>query len=129
MKTHDKDMNVPSKTPDEIKSWLNGCKYKSESECEECNLIDQCETNASVLAYIQQLESRLAQVERERDAAVHDLKLADRVDCDFCKHQYGGCTYDDCQDCSKPCPCGSCRNSSNYEWRGVCEANTEEGTK
>ena len=82
--------------------------------------------NESKQKRIEELESRLAQVERERDAAVHDLKLADRVDCDFCKHQYGGCTYDGCQDCSKPCPCGNCRNSSNYEWRGVCAENTEE---
>lgn len=103
------------------------------TSCDASDLLDGLEVARDFMfeaaSMIEELESRLAQVERERDAAVHDLKLADRVDCDFCKHQYGGCTYDGCKDCSKPCPCGSCRNSSNYEWRGVCEANTEEGTK
>ena len=73
---------------------------------------------------IKELEQRLAQVERERDAAVHDLKLADDLDCEFCKHQFGGCTYDGCKQCSSPCPCGSCRDNSNYVWRGVCEENS-----
>ena len=140
------------KTPAEIKKELRNAKHvqcmdisDGENECVGTRYgvlvgyvlrdaiyiyITQLESdNESKQKRIEQLESRLAQAERERDAAVHDLKLADRVDCDFCKHQYGGCTYDGCKDCSKPCPCGSCRNSSNYEWRGVCEANTEEGTK
>lgn len=85
------------KPPEEIKKGLEGCKDKS--NCEWCNLIDQCKRNADALAYIQQLEdaidnatqlvqsanelikerlkemeSRLAQVERERDAALKELK-------------------------------------------------------
>ena len=123
------------KTSEEIKKGLECCQHNEYNGLCECDKgfpyrfkrCDQLRKDA--LAYIEELESRLAQVEMERDAAVHDLKLADRVDCDFCKHQYGECTYDGCQNCSKPCPCGSCRNSSNYEWRGVCEANTEEETK
>ena len=43
------------KTPERIKKGLEGCKDKS--NCEWCNLIDQCKRNADALAYIEQLES------------------------------------------------------------------------
>lgn len=101
------------KTPEEIKSWLNGCKYKSESECGECSLIDQCETNATVLAYIEQLESRLAQVERERDAAVDDLYPS----CELCKYDHKKSDEE---------PCATCGHGMHWEWRGVCAENTKE---
>lgn len=64
-------------------------------------------------------------LEQENKALLHDLRLADRIDCDFCKHQNGPCTCEDCDKCSAPCPCGSCRKNSNYVWRGVCEANSK----
>lgn len=70
------------KTPDEIKKGLGcyrakhpysigrcpeGCPYEKNGEfCR--NML-----NMDALAYIQQLESRLAQVERERDAAVQTV--------------------------------------------------------
>ncbi len=119
MKPPDKDMNVPSKTPEEIKRWLEGCKYKSEAECAECSLIDQCETNATILVYINQLESRLAQVERERDAAVRDmyalaLNYESNFVCDFC----GG---------NSPLLCEQCKiDYCGFKWRGVCAENTKE---
>lgn len=124
------------KTPEEVKkglevccpkydgaAWINcylECPYKPEGHW--CKGV----LHKDVLAYIKQLEQRLTQAERERDAAVHDLKLADELDCEYCKHQFGGCTYDGCKQCSSPCPCGSCRDNSNYVWRGVCEENTKE---
>jgi hypothetical protein len=62
------------KTPDEIKKGLFCCW---EDGCATCPYDDDCtmEANFEQLAkdsldYINQLESRLAQVERERDAAV-----------------------------------------------------------
>ena len=85
------------KTPEEIKKGLSGCADKG--NCEWCNLVLECEKNSDALAYIEQLEQRIAQAERERDAAVHDLKLADEPDCEYCKHQFGGCTYDGCKQC------------------------------
>ena len=66
-----------------------------------------------VLTAVNQLKSRLAQVERERDAAVRDLEeLTGRVssfhlDCDYCK------------DKDKPV-CRKCE----WKWRGVCEENS-----
>lgn len=71
------------------------------------------------------LMERVAELEKENKALLHDLRLADRIDCDFCKHQNGPCTHEDCHKCSAPCPCGSCRKNSNYVWRGVCEANSK----
>lgn len=109
------------KPPEEIKKGLAAC---SADEChgqhDGCTYQDQffCTMRmcGDALAYIQQLESRLAQVERERDAAVHDLDYALRevprlnIDCYFCKSK------------DKP-QCDECF----WEWRGVCAENTEEG--
>lgn len=67
------------------------------------------------LKAIEKLESRLAQVERERDAAVRDLEEVTtrvsswHIDCDYCK------------DKEKPI-CESC----NWQWRGICAENTHE---
>jgi hypothetical protein len=73
--------------------------------------------NKDALAYIQQLESRLAQVEKERDAAIHDLHRY----CSTCKH-------DPRKEFNKM-PCKLCMDNKidGYEWRGVCAENTEEG--
>lgn len=116
------------KTPDEIKKGLacdtqrcDGCPY---DEIIECGVAVQ----EDALAYIQQLESRLAQAERERDAAVRDMHKA--VVCDACKHDRpfnSNCKNDfDCEYCKSPCMCQSCHLGSNYEWRGVCAENTME---
>ena len=70
----------------------------------------------------QQLESRLAQVERERDAAVADINEASNVLCHVCKHDaWPNCRkgrnnlFDDEVACCE-----------FFEWRGVCEENTKE---
>jgi hypothetical protein len=76
--------------------------------------------HADALAYIHQLESRLAQVERERDAAAKDLYAHDK--CLVCKQElFGDGSYiqNACFDCVKRC---------NFKWRGVCAENTEEET-
>ena len=80
------------------------------------------------LKAIEQLESRLAQVERERDAAVHDL--------------WGDCVYCAFNNLSDPVcieRCSKCKHAEDaetresglgidrWQWRGVCAANTEEG--
>ena len=67
-----------------------------------------------------QVKSRLDQVERERDAAISDLRHA--ADCDTCKHQIlngGWYVSNNCMDCS---------HGSSYEWRGACPENTKEET-
>ena len=104
------------KTPDEIKKGLECCSILTadcESNCpyfmvEGC--IKQC--NDDALAYIQHLESRLAQVERERDAMKRDFMIDG---CEACKH--GHSALDDCNVPWSPC---------KWEWRGVCAENTKE---
>ena len=121
------------KSPDEIKKGLmcaiprncNGHKCStcpnatySMHELLEGKLIEDA------LTYITQLEERLAQAERERDAAVKDLGT--EKSCYTCKHgdiySSSGCEGN-CRSCSNiSCPCESC----NYKWRGVCEENTKD---
>lgn len=113
------------KTPDEIKKGLKhcprcvsctGCTY-DEEEDNEMKCLDTIMDDA--LAYIEQLESRLAQVERERDALMESVKGC----CETCAF-VGDCTkhdpdptstgawwYDDCEE---------------WQWRGVCPENTKE---
>ena len=82
---------------------------------------------ADAITLVAVLESRLAQVERERDAAVEDLGT--EKSCQTCKHgdiyNSSGCEGN-CRSCSNiSCPCESC----NYKWRGVCPENTKEDSK
>ncbi|MBR5874530.1 MAG: hypothetical protein IKY90_07360 [Oscillospiraceae bacterium] len=107
------------KTPEEIKKGLYHCGTIDVS-CTNCPYDEDCHTQGDgycsveddALIYIQQLETRLAQVERERDAAVRDLAKAMSLDgvedCSFCKN------------IKKPY-CDPCK----WEWRGVCKENTK----
>ena len=108
------------KTPDEIKKGLFCCW---EDGCTTCPYDDDCTISENfmdvardALTYIQQLEYRLAQVERERDAALHDINRC----CGTCKHfqnEEDDCTAEEC--------IGSYMEPSCWEWRGVCEENTK----
>lgn len=112
------------KTPGEIKKGLECCHNPSDSygTCLKCPY-ESCVVGCrnligDALAYIQQLESRLAQVERERDAAVHDMEnyagygaICKRFDED-CPHVEG-------------CPLWP-SDCESYEWRGVCPENSKE---
>lgn len=119
------------KTPNEIKKGLecrarayNGaCTYT----CSSCDTyVDGrfSEIFREALAYIQQLETerhqlltRCERLERERDAAVADMRMAFRKCnvCCCCKHEDG--ESNDCDDCIGTC---------NWQWRGVCPENTKE---
>lgn len=129
------------KTPEEIKKGLKLCSHEGHGEeiiCQHCPydnnscpvLICTSRLSEDALAYIQQLESRLAQAERERDAVVSDLEVADKLDCQFCVHNRPthGCGYN-CEKCEKKCTCNLCRNNDKYEWRGPCPENTPEPQK
>ena len=76
-------------------------------------------TPDELLQAADQLKYRLAQVERERDAAVADL--AERRNCADCKHYYES-VFDE--------PCSSCvadeETKKSWQWRGVCPENTKE---
>lgn len=73
----------------------------------------------SITENLGKLESRLAQVERERDAAVADCS---RFPCATCSDKGNG---DLCHNCNVR----KDTTRTNYEWRGVCEENTKEDEK
>ena len=110
------------KTPDEIKKGLRRCEDKS--QCDWCSLIRECEEDEAAFAYIEQLEQRLSQVERERDAAVHDVHSLCATNyfsgdyCEYCKYREpdGQCFHD----------CTPYSSEWGWEWRGVCAENSKE---
>lgn len=78
--------------------------------------IEALTAGADAITQVAVLESRLAQVERERDAAVKDCS---RFPCATCSDKENG---DLCHHCNV------CRDTTrtNYEWRGVCPENSKE---
>lgn len=98
------------------------CVKPEKGQCPRCKqLVDEC------IARIQQLESSLAQVERERDAAVSDL--TDSKECDYCKYKelFPACGEENCYSCDKECPCAWCSKAGDgFRWRGVCPENSKE---
>ena len=113
------------KTPEKIKKGLK-LHYTAE-RCKECPYTADSEFRktcfqlvaSDALAYIQQLESRLAQVERERDAAVRDLQKISF--CEDCKHLGKSKKRNPCRECQE-----NYKKKPNWQWRGVCEENTKE---
>lgn len=111
------------KTPDEIKKWLEYCH--SSKPCIDCKYdqrdFPHCVRSllADAINGYEKLVSRLAQVERERDALMESAKGC----CETCafvgdcaKHDpdptsTGAWWYDDCEE---------------WQWRGVCEDNTKD---
>lgn len=107
------------KTPEENKCGMECIRTNVKRICvkPEKGQCHRCEQLVSEsLARIQQLESRLAQVEKERDAAIHDLHRY----CSTCKH-------DPRKEFNKM-PCKLCMDNKidGYEWRGVCAENSKE---
>lgn len=113
------------KTPDERKDFLQKLRLAASeaddllTSCDASDLLDGLEVSRDFMfeaaCLIEQLESRLAQVERERDAAVADLQLY--AGCKVCK--YGDFKFtNECMDCSY--------DNNNWQWRGVCHENTKE---
>lgn len=128
------------KTPEEIKKGLYICYVQPDGRtCGICpyDVINEgyCECNlvADALEYIHQLEhqigeltEKVAQLEKERNALLDDLREADMTMCNHCAYfvttgSQGKCDgY--CWDCDgKDCPCNTCWDNSNWKWRGVQE--------
>ena len=55
------------------------------------------------------------------ESALADLKKAD-TECDFCAHNLKDAPCDaadcDCSICKEDCTCKTCRDNSNWQWRG-----------
>ena len=123
------------KTPEEIKKGLECCmSIDCPSDCpyincdEDCNVVLNNDAIACIKYFKDQLREatkKIEQLERERDAAVEQLKEDDRADlfrCSHCEHEeLTLCEIVDCENCDKECPCATCFDMSNWQWRGVQE--------
>lgn len=92
------------------------CPVSHECECSNFTLCDP----AVAADLIESLCAELERVKRERDAAVKDLC----THCGVCVHVRDclvtGCSGDMGEAC-KQCPCLTCINYNNWQWRGVNE--------
>ena len=121
------------KTPDEIKKGLEVCS-KDKCVCDECefggNVWKWRKLMGDALAYIQQLETRLAQVERERDAAVAEIKRMEGKAKELLETEIHDAIlrelpYSDYMDFINQVE-QICNYQFEDEWRGVCEENTPD---
>ena len=117
----------------------SGCPYDNDCHDPLCTVnvemdavkyIQQLESdNESKQKRIDELESRLAQVECERDALLNFIKtqifpavLSDVPEaCRLCRNYDGNFTKDVCK------WCGTHEVFGNFQWRGVCAENTKDG--
>lgn len=111
------------KTPAEIKSDAATCLTRPQnSVCNRFALYSECKGDCRYVIkelydLVLHYESRLAQVEMERDAAVadilHVLRTKGTIDaeCLICDMEKPECNWE----CEKA------------KWRGVCDENTKEG--
>ena len=126
------------KTPDEIKKGLEACGsdecHGHHTDCHyEDDLLCTMHICGDARAYIQQLENHIgeftenvAQLEKERNALLADLRDADMLECVHCAHYVpvgAQCKGEgDCLECDyKNCACNGCYGNSNWKWRGVQE--------
>jgi predicted metalloendopeptidase len=110
------------------------------TSCDASDLLDGLEVSRDFMFEaaneIEQLESRLAQVERERDAAVSDINFYQSAVCFTCSNHIPPEEREDWRIyCKKygrlPEVISDKRPTfcSGYNWRGVCPENTKEEEK
>lgn len=111
------------KTPDEIKADAATCLTKPPNAmCDRFDLNKKCKGDCGYVIkelydLVLHYESRLARVERERDAAVEDLSVSKF--CALCEEDANTQEYGSDR-------CHACLNKCNWRWRGVCAENTKE---
>lgn len=130
------------KTPWEIKRSLFCC---SEGECHKCYYENECDAVRGRIMCNALLEDNMAyiqQLEKERDAAVRDIQNAKWLLCHVCKNYYRpdpDVRHYECKALGNfsifLAPSDFCEEDNNpisacgkFEWRGVCEENSKEGT-
>ena len=120
---------INGRTPEEIKRGLECCSVDGLS-CSNCSYCVSCDADihaleCDALAYIQQLENHIGeltemvqQLERERDAAVEQLRKGGRA-CSTCKFSEDIPENDKiCEECRLT---GTKLLYSNWEWVGPQE--------
>lgn len=110
---------INGRTPEEIRNGLRQCGKNTWCDGPDCPYYEiyECHTYIAkdALALINQLLEDKKQLERERDAAVEQL----RGQCEYCANvrDCGRCE----EDCDE-CPCDMCYRGDNWQWCGVPEA-------
>lgn len=119
------------KTPDEIKDGME-CLARGKfpnAYCDDCSYHEKKANNLHVCTSLEIARNAIVyirQLECERDALLADLREADLVDCVHCIHAEKPIAANECDDtdgncevCEKACACKTCRNNSNWIWRGA----------
>jgi hypothetical protein len=105
------------KTPDEIKKGLECCTNHKKT-CVECpyynGMVGCKQLDEDVLAYIHQLESRLAQAEQDAKEMANDL---DCSACTWCEYKDFDYTNEACKECRT--------HNEGFKLRGVCAENSK----
>lgn len=86
---------------------------------------DEIEQLEAKLQYAEEeraiVTKRMIQLEQDLGAVLAAIKKAD-VECDFCVHNIKDAPCDaadcDCSICTEDCVCKTCRDNSNWQWRG-----------
>lgn len=109
---------INGRTPEEIKKGLECCIV---GECSKCPYMHECDDHLAkggdmlpadvVLA---DMHSLIQQLERERDAAVKDLKEHGAY-CSVCLHNEKLICEEPCATCSK---LSTVNKHINWQWRG-----------
>ena len=109
-------------TEEELRAICKGCRERYPDGdfrgCPNYADVELVQHEQSQADRIAKLEDELERAKRERDAAVKDLKHGDN--CDICKwaDTIPECTFE-CDECTLNCTCRTCRDESNWQWRGV----------
>lgn len=89
------------------------------------HMTDAADLIESLQAQLAERDAEIARLTAERTAMLEALHKSD-IDCDSCKHSHGGECENadfDCMTCDCDCICKSCRDNSNWEWRGATSDN------
>lgn len=95
------------------------CRYHFDGNCTAIGTYrDYCEYRATNKT-LEEMQARLAERERERDAAVRFISSGRKKDCDSCKYEQVDTDSTPCRDCHS-------LSSGNYEWRGPATVGCRE---
>ena len=111
---------IKGRTPEEIKKGLDCCIY----ETDDSSLVDHCRvcpyqpTGLCIRTLLKDALAYIQQLERERDAAVEDMKLIaySNSKCETCARY----AFDE-EDESRVCADCDVETYSNWQWRGAQE--------
>lgn len=130
---------------EQIKCPYCGCRmmmmtHRDQFECPHCgargpDCNDEEEARAQTRAKMNVYETLsdavrvIVKMNKMCDDLMDDLQDADRIECSHCAAYENAATKERCEDadylCDKctrtDCPCRTCRDCSNWTWRGVRE--------